>query len=207
MRTVRGRDRKRLGVRDRTVSRERRSVRWKRVVKRNSRSGETVRQRARGEGSGYPRWRTNERSESRPHPAADQDKGPVMVEKQAREISYPDGSSEGLLVSPVGTNLYRLEESSLLGEADFGDVIEAEPTQEGGLLFKRVAVPSGMTTVNCILTPEQMQAPGLQPLLDRIMSLGGNWERALDGLLMIHLPKSVDLNIEAEVKALSASSI
>jgi len=95
----------------------------------------------------------------------------------------------------------------LLGEADFGDVIEAEPTQEGGLLFKRVAVPSGMTTVNCILTPEQMQAPGLQPLLDRIMSLGGNWERALDGLLMIHLPKSVDLNIEAEVKALSASSI
>lgn len=130
-----------------------------------------------------------------------------MVEKQAREISYPDGSSEGLLVSPVGTNLYRLEESSLLGEADFGDVIEAEPTQEGGLLFKRVAVPSGMTTVNCILTPEQMQAPGLQPLLDRIMSLGGNWERALDGLLMIHLPKSVDLNIEAEVKALSASSM
>ncbi|MFN7543640.1 MAG: DUF4265 domain-containing protein [Acidobacteriota bacterium] len=128
-----------------------------------------------------------------------------MAEKQTFEISYPDESSEGLLVSPVGPNLYRLEESSLLGEAVFGDVIEAEPTQDGGLLFKRVAVPSGMTTVNCILTPEQIQAPGLQPLLDRIMSLGGNWERALDGLLMIHLPKSVDLNIEAEVKALSTS--
>lgn len=129
-----------------------------------------------------------------------------MAEKQTLEISYPDGSSEGLLVSPVGPNLYRLEESSLLGEAVFGDVIEAEPTQEGSLLFKRVAAPSGMTTVNCVLTPEQMQAPGLQPLLDRIMSLGGNWERALDGLLMIHLPKSVDLNIEAEVKSLSSTT-
>jgi hypothetical protein len=129
-----------------------------------------------------------------------------MAEKQTLEILYADGSSEGLLVSPVGTNLYRLEESSLLGEAAFGDVIEAEPTPEGGLLFKGVAASSEMTTVNCVLTSEQMNAPGLQPLLDRIMSLGGNWERALDGLLMIHLPKSVHLNVEAEVKALSSTT-
>ncbi len=126
-----------------------------------------------------------------------------MPEKQIREISYPDGSSEGLLVSSVAPNLYRLEESSLLGEAVFGDVIEAESMQEGRLQFKRVAAPSDMTTMTCVLTPEQMQAPGLQPLLDHIMSLGGNWERAFDGLLLIHLPKSVDLNIEAEVKGLS----
>lgn len=129
-----------------------------------------------------------------------------MAETQTLEISYPDGSSEGLLVSPVGPNLYRLEESSMLGEAVFGDAIEAVPMHEGGLLFKRVAAPSGMTTVNCILTPEQMQAPGLQPLLDRIMSLGGNWERTLDGLLMVHLPPSVALDIEAEVKGLSSTA-
>ena len=134
------------------------------------------------------------------------DKGAVMAEKKTLEISYPDGSSEGLLVSPVGPNLYRLEESSMLGEAVFGDVIEAVPMHEGGLLFKRVASPSGMTTVNCILTPEQMQAPGLQPLLDGIMSLGGNWERALDGLLMVHLPPSVALDIEAEIKGLSSTA-
>jgi len=70
-----------------------------------------------------------------------------MPEKQTFEIEYPDGSSEGLLVSPVGPNLYRLEESSLLGEAVFGDVIEAESTQDGSLQFKRVATPSDMTTV------------------------------------------------------------
>jgi hypothetical protein len=126
-----------------------------------------------------------------------------MPEKQTFEIEYPDGSSEGLLVSPVGSNLYRLEESSLLGEAVFGDVIEAEPKPDGGLQFKRVASASDMSTVSCILTPEQMNAPGLQPLLDRVMSLGGNWERAMDGLLIVHLPRSVHLDIEAEVKALA----
>ncbi len=96
-----------------------------------------------------------------------------MTEKQAFEIEYPDGSSEGLLVSPVGPNLYRLEESSLLGQAVFGDVVEAEPKPDGGLQFKRVASASDMNTVSCILTPEQMNAPGLQTLLERVMSLGG----------------------------------
>lgn len=127
----------------------------------------------------------------------------MMSEKQTREILYPDGSSEGLIVSSVGPNLFRLEESSLLGEAVFGDVIEAEPRQDGSLEFKRVAAESEMSTVSCILTLEQMNAPGLQPLLDRIMSLGGNWERAMDGLLMVHLPKSVHIDVEAEIKALT----
>jgi hypothetical protein len=130
----------------------------------------------------------------------------MTAEKQMLLISYPDGSSEGLLVTSVGHNLYRLEESSLLGEAVFGDVIEAEQTQEGGLRFKRVAAPSDLITVNCVLTHEQMRAPGLQPLLDRIMTLGGNWERALDGLLMVHLPQTVDLDVEAEIKALSSAT-
>jgi hypothetical protein len=35
------------------------------------------------------------------------------------------------------------------------------------------------------------------------MSLGGNWERAMDGLLIVHHPRSVHLDIEAEVKALT----
>ena len=127
-----------------------------------------------------------------------------MAEKQTLEIVYPDGSREGLLVSSVGPNLYRLEESSLLGEAVFGDIIEAEPTPDGSLQFKRVASASDMNTVSCLLTPGQMNAPGLQPLLDRVMSLGGNWERAMDGVLLVHLPRSVHLDIEAEIKALVA---
>ncbi len=128
-----------------------------------------------------------------------------MAEKQTLEIVYPDGSSEGLLVSSVGPNLYRLEESSLLGEAVFGDVIEAEPAQDGSLQFKRVASASDMNTVSCLLTAEQINALGLQPLLDRVMSLGGNWERAMDGVLLVHLPRSVHLDVEAEIKALAGT--
>ena len=55
-----------------------------------------------------------------------------MDEKQIVEIVYADGSSEGLLVISVVPNLYRLEERSILAEAVFGDVIEAEMRPDGG---------------------------------------------------------------------------
>ncbi len=129
-----------------------------------------------------------------------------MPEKQNIEIVYQDGSREGLLVSFMAPNLYRLEESSLLGEGVFGDVIEAELRPDGRLQFKRVASASEMNTVSCILTPAQMSAPGLQALLERVMSLGGNWERAFDGVLLVHLPKSVDVDVEAEIRALTAAA-
>lgn len=64
----------------------------------------------------------------------------------------------------------------MLGEAVFGDVIEAELMPDGSLQFKRVASVSTMNTVCGFLTAKQMNAPGLQALLDRVMSLGGNWE-------------------------------
>jgi Domain of unknown function (DUF4265) len=126
-----------------------------------------------------------------------------MTEKLTVEIVYADGSSEGLLISSVAPDLYRLEESSLLGEAVYGDIIEVEMNKDGRLHFIRIASASEMNTVSCILTPGQTDAPGLQPLLDRVMSLGGNWERALDGVLLVHLPQSAHLDIEAEIKALS----
>jgi len=42
----------------------------------------------------------------------------------ATQIVFPNGSEE-LLVTPVDGNLYRLEETSILGEAAYHDVIEA----------------------------------------------------------------------------------
>ena len=127
-----------------------------------------------------------------------------MADPQTAEIVYADGSSEGLRVSSIAPGRYRLEESSLLGEAVFGDVIEATMTPDGRLQFKGVAAPSEMSTVRFILTRRQINAPGLQPLLDHVMALGGNWERALGGVLFVHLPKSVHMDIESEISSLSA---
>ncbi len=45
-------------------------------------------------------------------------------------ISFQDGDNEGLLVTPMGANLYRMEESSILGEVKYHDIIETEPQTE-----------------------------------------------------------------------------
>jgi hypothetical protein len=130
-----------------------------------------------------------------------------MSEKLRHEILYPDGSTEHLIMTAVGPNLYRLEESSLLGEAVFGDVIEVGLGDNEILNFRRVAIASELNTVTVFLTSDQMNAPGLQALLDKIMSLGGNWERAFGGLLIVHLPVSVPLDISAEVNNLVGTKL
>lgn len=127
-----------------------------------------------------------------------------MTEKREVEFVYSDGSREALLVTSIAHSRYRLEESSLLGEAVYGDVVEAEARPDGRLEFIRIAQESDMNTVSCILTPEQMEAPELQALLDRVVESGGNWERALGGVLLVHLPQSVIFDVETEIKTLTS---
>ena len=125
-----------------------------------------------------------------------------MAEQRAIELEHPDGSTEGLLVTPVGPNLFRLEESSLLGEAFFGDVIEADAEPNGRMRFKRVATPSGMTSVTFIVPKKQSETPEFEAILSRVISAGGHWERVFGGVLFVHLPPSADLNVAREIKAL-----
>jgi hypothetical protein len=66
-------------------------------------------------------------------------------------MSFQDGDSETLLVTPLGPNLYRIEESSVLGEVSYHDVIEADLQTDGTVRFLRVVTPSGLTTVSWIL--------------------------------------------------------
>ena len=89
----------------------------------------------------------------------------------------------------------------MLGEVVYGDIIEGEQRAGGALRFIRVASPSDMKTISCILTSEQINASGLRPFLERVVNLGGNWEQAFGGVLLVHLPKSVELDVEAEVRS------
>jgi hypothetical protein len=69
-------------------------------------------------------------------------------------ISFADWE-ETLLVTPIGPNLYRLEESAVLGEGFYHDVIETEPQTDGPVRFLRVLTPSGMTT-ECWVVPQSV---------------------------------------------------
>ena len=98
--------------------------------------------------------------------------------------------SEGLLVTPMGPNLYRMEESSILklGEVSYHDVIEAEPQTDGTLRFVRVLTPSGLKTLCWVLSQTAAESPGLSALLDKVIAAGGYWERIFGGVLLLHLP-------------------
>ena len=122
-------------------------------------------------------------------------------EPREAQITMADGSTEGLLVTLVGPNLYRLEESSFWGELKYHDVIEAEARADGGLQVLRVATPSGLKTMSWILPEAIFESPLLSALLDRVMAVGGNWERTFGGMLTLHLPSVEESSIMNDINA------
>jgi len=117
------------------------------------------------------------------------------------------GGSEGLVVSerlavtPMGPNLYRMEQSSLWGGVSCYDVIETEPQSEGTVRFLRVLIPSGLKTVSWLLSRTEAESPALSALLDKVIDVGGHWERIFGGVLVLHLPPAEDDQIIDELNS------
>lgn len=124
--------------------------------------------------------------------------------EQTRElqVSFQNGDSETLLVTPLGQNLYRLEESSALGEASYYDVIEGKLQSDGTVCFLRIYAASGLKTVSWVLSQSLIECPDMTILLDKVMAVGGNWERLFGGLLIVHLPPAAYDSLLNEFHAL-----
>jgi hypothetical protein len=121
-------------------------------------------------------------------------------------ISFQDGEGT-LLVTPMGPNLYRLEVSSILGEASYHDMIETEPQTDGSVRFLRVTTPSGLTTLSCVLSQNLLDSPAMSALLEKVMAVGGNWERIFGGFLILHVPPTERDHITAEFNNLFSQSV
>jgi hypothetical protein len=121
---------------------------------------------------------------------------------QTARIKFASGDVEELLVTPVGPSLFRLEESSLLDELRFHDVIEAGYEPDGGLQFLRLVSQSNLNTTTWLLPKELDDAEAFHSMLDRVVSVGGNWEKVFGGVLMLHLPTSEESTILEDVNAL-----
>ncbi|WP_321473913.1 hypothetical protein [uncultured Paludibaculum sp.] len=113
-----------------------------------------------------------------------------MDSKQAQveKIIFVDGYQEEVLAMPLGPNLYRLEESSMLSDARYHDVIEVERQPNGVLRLVRVVTPSGLKTTTWILQQTVFESERIKLLLDKVVSGGGAWEITFGGVLMVHLP-------------------
>ena len=82
------------------------------------------------------------------------DAGDLRIAAVEREIRTATGDSERLLLTPVGENLFRVEESSFITDAVYRDVIRATETQDGALLFVEIAERSPLVTKSWILNQE-----------------------------------------------------
>lgn len=122
-------------------------------------------------------------------------------------ISLAEGDTEELVATPAGLNLYRLEESSLFGEVQYHDIIEAETLPDGGLRLVRVAATSGLETVSWILPEGLFNSPVLRGLLAKVLAVGGNWERTFGAVLTLHVPPLEAASIVHDLRNISAGDL
>ena len=105
-----------------------------------------------------------------------------------REIRTATGDSERLLLTPIGENLFRVEERSFVTDAVYRDVIRATEIQDSALLFVEIAERSPLVTNSWILSLELIQSDAVQLVLKQVMDQGGNWEQVFGGVLLVHTP-------------------
>lgn len=122
-----------------------------------------------------------------------------------RLLHFDNGDSEELLLTRLGVDLYRCEESSLLGETHYRDIIRATEVRDGSLLFVRVEHPSELMTQEWLLSESILQTDDCRALLDDVMASGGNWEQVFGGILLLHTAPDDAEAFGNRVKALAAN--
>ena len=132
------------------------------------------------------------------------DSGDLRTAAVEREIQTATGDSEKLLLTPVGGDLFRVEESSFVTDAVYRDVIKATETEDGALLFVEIAERSPLVTNSWILSQELIESKAVQSILKQIMDQGGNWEQVFGGVLMVHTSPTTAKEIEEQMLRIAA---
>src|SRR5258708_7094653 len=109
-------------------------------------------------------------------------------DEKRTHIRFGNGDSEFLVVTALGNDLYRLEQSSLLGEAYYRDVISTSRLDDGDLLFLGIEKPSGLVVQSWVLSLEVIDSIEVRAILEDVVAVGGNWEQVFGGVLIIHTP-------------------
>ena len=107
---------------------------------------------------------------------------------QGTKVTYLNGDTEELLVTPVAADLFLLEESSLLGHVSYHDIIRATIGNDGSLNLVEVVKPSALVTHTWILPSNVVESVGFRSILSDVLKVGGHWEQAFGGVVLVHLP-------------------
>jgi len=117
------------------------------------------------------------------------------------QVHLGNGLTENLLLMPLGSDHYRVEVSSLTDDSiNLGDVIEAEAIASNEIRFVRMAENSPLVTLRWLIPQKVAESEGLTKFLEKVIEVGGLWERAFGGYLLLHLPRAEHFDAETEFK-------
>jgi len=116
------------------------------------------------------------------------------------QVYIEQGLTESLSLTALGDGRYRAEVSSIFSGINRGDVIEAEPSTDGGIRLVKVIEQSPMVTLRWLVPEGIAESDELGQFLEKVVAVGGCWERALGGLLILHLPKAGGFDAHSEFK-------
>jgi hypothetical protein len=106
--------------------------------------------------------------------------------------------------TPMGGNLYRLDQGFLCGPISFGDVFEALPTdQKDVVLFQRRVKKADLKRACYIIPHDIVERPCFAQLMDRIKDLGGFAAVDFKGLFLVYLPRICDLDVNLELERIA----
>jgi hypothetical protein len=110
-------------------------------------------------------------------------------------LQGPDvGDSETLWASPLGGDLYRLDNSPFFAYGvSWQDIIEAHAAPDGLLEFVRCVRKSGNRTLRAFFETFRANDPPAQAILGGLNALGCTYEGMQPRLISINVPPEVDL--------------
>lgn len=123
----------------------------------------------------------------------------MACEIRAYTVRFEDGITEELLLTSLGSGRYRLERSALVEDSvNLGDVIAAEPDSDGTIRFVNVVQKSPYVALRWVISKRAAESRGLTTFLEHVTEIGGLWERALGGALILHIPHACAFDAEPE---------
>lgn len=131
-----------------------------------------------------------------------------MNNKTEINIEFPfdsGGSVSGCVsVTPLGDDLYKLEETPLVDYAAFGDVIEVEEIDNGCFVFKRIAEKSKYKCHELVLAKSLIESENFEKIVKRVEKEGGQWEIIFGGMVLINLPLDSCFDVAQEIQNMKA---
>ncbi len=142
-----------------------------------------------------------------------------MANQKKISIEYPGGTDNAAYVTFTGKNQARLEtdpmsclfaedEDDLKSLPGLRDLVELEKIGWGAKYrFVQVLRRAQLQKFEFLLSDPETQAEALEPVLSRVMEMGGVWERVFGGVLTIFLPHDSSFDPTEDVRKILVATV